>query len=56
MGVDERCMKTVHFTSPKHGAVIHLTAEEVDKLENYWQKNKRKYIPMPSVQMNIITK
>ncbi len=53
---NEGVMKTVHFTSPKHGAVIHLTAEEVDKLENYWQKNKRKYIPMPSVQMNIITK
>lgn len=29
-------MKTTNFTSPKHGAVIHLTAEEADRLEGYW--------------------
>lgn len=29
-------MKTINFTSPKHGAVIHLTAEEADRLEDYW--------------------
>lgn len=29
-------MKTVNFTSPKHGAVIHITAEEADRLERYF--------------------
>ena len=31
-------MKTTNFTSPKHGAVIHLTAEEAKRLEDYWNK------------------
>lgn len=29
-------MKTVGFTSPKHGAVIHLTKEEADRLLEHW--------------------
>lgn len=33
---NEGKMKTVGFTSPKHGAVIHLTKEEADRLEEYW--------------------
>lgn len=35
---NEGRMKTTNFTSPKHGAVIHLTGEEADKLEEYWRK------------------
>ena len=35
---NEGVMKTTNFTSPKHGAVIHLTAEEADRLEKYWSK------------------
>ena len=35
---NEGVMKTTNFTSPKHGAVIHLTAEEADQLENHWKK------------------
>ncbi len=31
-------MKSTNFSSPKHGAVIHLTAEEADRLEKYWKK------------------
>ena len=36
---NEGVMKSTNFTSPKHGAVIHLTAEEAKNLEQYW-KNK----------------
>lgn len=35
---NEGVMKTTNFTSPKHGAVIHLTGGEADRLENYWKK------------------
>lgn len=35
---NEGRMKTTNFSSPKHGAVIHLTGEEADKLEEYWRK------------------
>lgn len=35
---NEGRMKTTNFSSPKHGAVIHLTGEEADKLEEYWIK------------------
>lgn len=31
-------MKTTNFAGPKHGAVIHLTKEEADRLENHWKK------------------
>jgi len=30
-------MKTTNFTSPKHGAIIQITAKEADKLERYWR-------------------
>lgn len=33
---NEGVMKTTNFTSPKHGAVIHLTAEEADRLAARW--------------------
>ncbi len=33
---NEGVMKTTNFSSPKHGAVIHLTKEEADRLEDYW--------------------
>jgi predicted GH43/DUF377 family glycosyl hydrolase len=33
-------MKTTNFI-PKHGAVIHLTAEEADGLEKYWKSRKQ---------------
>lgn len=35
---NEGRMKTTNFSSPKHGAVIHLKGEEADKLEEYWRK------------------
>lgn len=38
---NEGVMKTTNFTSPKHGAVIHLTAEEADKLTNYWLNRQK---------------
>jgi hypothetical protein len=31
-------MKLKDFTSPKHGCVIHITAAEAARLENYWNK------------------
>lgn len=30
-------MKATNFSSPKHGAVIHLTKQEADRLEAYWK-------------------
>lgn len=39
---NEGVMKTTNFTSPKHGAMIHLTADEADRLENYWQSRSVK--------------
>lgn len=30
-------MKTTNFTGPKHGAVIHLTMEELKRLAEYWK-------------------
>ena len=36
-------MKTTNYISPKHGAVIHLTKEEADNLEEYWKTHQRKY-------------
>lgn len=37
---NEGVMKTTNFRSPKHGAVIHLTKEEADRLEDYWNNQK----------------
>lgn len=34
---NEGVMKTTNFTSPKHGAVIHITAAEAAALENRWK-------------------
>ena len=34
-------MKTTNFTSPKHGAVIHLTAKEANRLAAHWGLNMR---------------
>lgn len=47
---NEGVMKTTNYNAPKHGAVIHLTTEEADNLEKYWQKNKRKYVSTASIQ------
>ena len=33
---NEDKMKATNFRSPKHGAVIHLTKEEADRLESHW--------------------
>jgi len=33
---NEGVMKATNFSSPKHGSVIHLTAEEANKLAEYW--------------------
>lgn len=49
---NEGVMKTTNYNAPKHGAVIHLTTEEADNLEKYWQKNKRKYVSTASIQKN----
>ena len=35
-------MKTTNFTSPKHGAVIHLTAKEANNLAYHWGMNRLK--------------
>ena len=35
---NEGVMKTTNYTSPKHGAVIHLTKKEAERLENHWAK------------------
>lgn len=34
---NEAGMKTTNFSSPKHGAVIHLTKEEAETLTNHWK-------------------
>jgi hypothetical protein len=36
---NEGIMKTTNFTSPKHGAVIHLTRKEAKKLADHWRLN-----------------
>ncbi len=40
---NEGVMKITNAVSPKHGAVIQITAEEADRLETYWKENKRIY-------------
>lgn len=49
---NEGVMKTTNFTSPKHGAVIHLTSEEADRLENYWKENARPYDRQALIKVN----
>jgi predicted GH43/DUF377 family glycosyl hydrolase len=36
---NEGVMKSTNFTSPKHGAVIHLTKEEANRLAKHWNLN-----------------
>ena len=36
---NEGVMKSTNFTSPKHGAVIHLTKPEADRLARHWTLN-----------------
>lgn len=36
-------MRTLNFTSPKHGAVVQITAEELENLETYWAENPKPY-------------
>lgn len=36
---NEGVMKTTNFESPKHGAIIHLTKEEAEKLAKRWNLN-----------------
>ena len=38
---NEGVMKSTNFTSPKHGAVIHLTEEEADRLATHWGGNEK---------------
>ena len=33
---NEGVMKATNFKSPKHGAIIHLTQAEADRLANRW--------------------
>lgn len=49
---NEGVMKTTNFTAPKHGAVVHLTAEEAKNLEEYWVRNKKEYVPQAAVRKN----
>lgn len=37
---NEGAMKTTNFQSPKHGAIIPITKEEKDRLENHWRNNR----------------
>lgn len=53
---NEGVMKTTNYVSPKHGAVIHLTKEEADYLEEYWRIHKRKYVRQASIQRNPVLK
>jgi beta-xylosidase len=36
---NEGVMKTTNFTSPKHGAVVHITKKEFERLRQYWNFN-----------------
>lgn len=35
---NEGVMKTTNFSSPKHGAVIHITLDEAKRLEEFWNR------------------
>ena len=30
-------MRCTNFSSPKHGTVVSITAEEAERLEEYWK-------------------
>ena len=36
-------MKTTNFISPKHGAIVQITAEEAQNLERYWETHRRPF-------------
>lgn len=38
---NEGVMKATNFSSPKHGAVIHLTKKEAGTLEKFWKSKKQ---------------
>ena len=39
---EDNCpMKATNFKAPKHGAVVQLTQEEADRLEEYWSQASR---------------
>jgi len=38
---NEGQMRTTNFKSPKHGAVIHLKANEAERLRTYWNNHKK---------------
>ena len=40
---NEGDMKITHVVSPKQGSITHITADEADRLEKYWKKNKKSY-------------
>ena len=40
---NEGDMKITNAISPKHGSVIQITSEEADRLEQYWEENKKSY-------------
>jgi len=47
-------MRTLNFSSPKHGAVVQITAEEADALERYWDENARTYeCYVPQIAPNV---
>ena len=37
-------MKTTNFNAPKHGAVVRITSEEADRLEEHWRENPLPYV------------
>lgn len=41
-------MRLTNFTSPKHGSIIQITAEEADRLEEKWTK----YVPLDSIRLS----
>lgn len=49
-------MKTTNYTSPKHGAVIHLTKEEADNLEEYWKTHQRNYNRQEVMHQELVVK
>ena len=51
---NEGVMKTTNFTSPKHGAVVHITADEARKLEEYWN-NKGTIASLSNNIFDIVT-
>lgn len=47
-------MRTLNFSSPKHGAIVQITGEEAERLEKYWEENPRGYETfVPPVAPNV---